>query len=122
MHFRWHDSGDIQNLHHLRNIVAVCRNLPHVKFCLPTREYQTVEAWRRMRVRIPKNLCIRYSAHVVDGRPPLHYGLPVSTVVTTPADVPRAAHVCPAKTQGNKCGSCRTCWNPLVQIVVFPLK
>src|ERR1700674_2524692 len=44
-HFRWHDSGDVQSLEHLQNIIAVARNLPKVRFWLPTREYQTVEAY-----------------------------------------------------------------------------
>jgi protein gp88 len=121
-HFRWHDSGDIQSLDHLRNIIAVARNLPKVKFWLPTREYQTVQAHRRMRGRIPKNLCIRYSAHMVDGPPPTRYGLPTSTVSSRPDKAPPGAHHCPAHRQGNTCGSCRACWNPHVQIVNFPLK
>jgi Gene product 88 len=29
-HFRWHDSGDLQSIEHLRNIVAVCMNLPRI--------------------------------------------------------------------------------------------
>ena len=29
--FRWHDSGDVQNLDHLRRIYAVCRLTPSVK-------------------------------------------------------------------------------------------
>jgi hypothetical protein len=70
-YFRWHDSGDLQSIEHLRNIMAVCRNLPRIKFWLPTREYQTVEAYRRRGGRIPPNLCIRYSAHLVDGPPPV---------------------------------------------------
>lgn len=121
-HFRWHDSGDLQSIEHLRNIVAVCMNLPRVKFWLPTREYQTVEAYRRMSGQIPPNLCIRYSAHLVDAAPPLHYGLPVSTVSSHPDNAPSGAHRCPAAHQGNTCGSCRACWNPQVKIVDFPLK
>jgi hypothetical protein len=80
-YFRWHDSGDLKDLEHLRQIARVCLNLPRVKFWLPTREYQTVEAYRRMGGQIPPNLCIRYSAHLVDGPPPLHYGLPTSVGV-----------------------------------------
>src|SRR5439155_3491496 len=81
-YFRWHDSGDLQNLEHLRNIIQVCNNLPHVRFWLPTREYQTVEGYRRLGGQIPSNLCIRLSAHLIDGKLPLNYGLPVSTVTS----------------------------------------
>jgi len=79
-YFRWHDSGDLQSIEHLEKVIQVCKNLPRIRFWLPTREYQTVEAYRRLGGDIPPNLCIRYSAHFIDGRPPLHYGLPVSSV------------------------------------------
>jgi len=121
-YFRWHDSGDLQSIEHLRNIVAVCMNLPRVKFWLPTREYQTVEAYRRMGGHIPTNLCIRYSAHLVDGAPPIQYGLPTSTVVSTTASDSEDRHACPAPRQNMKCGSCRACWNPTVKVVSYQLK
>lgn len=121
-YFRWHDSGDLQSIGHLRNIVAVCMNLPRVKFWLPTREYQTVEAYRKIGGTIPPNLCIRYSTHLVDAAPPLHYGLPVSTVTSHQDKTPPNIHRCPAARQGNSCGSCRACWNPSVRIVDYPLK
>lgn len=120
-HFRWHDSGDLQGLWHLRKIIEVCRRLPELKFWLPTREYQTVEAYRRCGGRIPENLCIRYSGHLVDGLPPLRYGLPVSTVSSSPDKALPGAYRCPASRSGN-CGRCRACWNPSVRIVDFPLR
>jgi Gene product 88 len=121
-HFRWHDSGDLQSIDHLRSIIKVCKNLPRVKFWLPTREYQTVEAYRRTGGRIPPNLCIRYSAHLVDAAPPLQYGLPVSTVSSHKDKTIPSAHRCPAACQGNNCGRCRACWNPTVKVVEYPLK
>jgi hypothetical protein len=121
-YFRWHDSGDLQSIEHLGNIVAVCNNLPRVKFWLPTREYQTVEAYRRMGGRIPSNLCIRLSSHLINGKLPLGYGLPVSTVSSHQRKSLPGAHHCPAARQGNTCGSCRACWNPTVKVVEYPLK
>jgi protein gp88 len=121
-HFRWHDSGDIQSLEHLSKIVAVCKILPGVKFWLPTREYQMVEAYRRMGGQIPPNLCIRYSTHLVDGRPPLRYEMPISTVSSSLDKVPVGAHRCPAAKHGNVCGRCRACWDRQVKIINLPLK
>jgi len=121
-HFRWHDSGDLRDLAHLRNIVRVALNLPRVRFWLPTREYQTVEAYRRTDGKIPANLCIRYSAHLVDGLPPVRYGLPASGVHTRISAVPESAHICPAPRQYMQCGNCRACWDPSVKIVSFHLK
>jgi Gene product 88 len=121
-HFRWHDSGDLRDLKHLRKIVRVCLNLPQVRFWLPTREYQTVEAYRRMGGPIPANLCIRYSAHLVDGFPPVRYGLPAGGVHSRKSSIPEAAHICPAPKQNMKCGNCRSCWDPSVKIVSYHLK
>jgi hypothetical protein len=121
-YFRWHDSGDLQDLAHLRNIIRVCLNLPRIKFWLPTREYQTVEAYRRMGNKIPSNLCIRYSAHLVDGPAPLHYGLPTSTVYCAKAHISLESYVCPAPRQNMQCGNCRACWDPSVRNVTYGLK
>ena len=121
-YFRWHDSGDLQSIEHLRNIIRVCRNLPRVKFWLPTREYHTVEAYRRMGGRIPPNLCIRLSAHLIDGKLPLGYGLPVSTVSYQNTGIRSEVHMCPAPKQNNQCGTCRACWDPSVRIVSYKLK
>jgi hypothetical protein len=121
-YFRWHDSGDLRDLEHLRRIIRVCLNLPRIKFWLPTREYQTVETYRRMGGNIPSNLCIRYSAHLVDRAPPLQYGLPTSTVSSAKASAFPGTHVCPAPRQDMKCGNCRACWNRSVQVVSYHLK
>lgn len=121
-YFRWHDSGDLQGLVHLRNIIAACRNLPNVRFWLPTREYQTVEAYRKVDGIIPPNLCIRYSALFVDGPPPLRYGLPASTISSARCAVTPGAYRCPALQQGSRCGACRACWDRSVRIVDYPLK
>lgn len=110
-YFRWHDSGDIQNLEHLRKIAEIARRLPHIKFWLPTREYTTVLAYVRQ-YDVPDNLIIRVSAAKIDGAAPFiklrnGHRLPVSYVHHTAA--PRAT-VCPAPHQGNKCQRCRHCW------------
>ena len=36
--FRWHDSGDVQDLEHLQKIYEVCRLTPSKRHWLPTRE------------------------------------------------------------------------------------
>ena len=121
-YFRWHDSGDIQGLEHLAKIVAVCKKLPGVKFWLPTREYRLVEVYRRMGGKIPRNLCIRYSAHLIDGRPPLGYGMPVISVSADRSKTPPSAYRCRAAEAGNACGPCRACWDRRIRIIDFPLK
>lgn len=109
--FRWHDSGDIQDIEHLENIVAVARRMPKVKFWLPTREKGIVRAFWVQHGGFPKNLIVRVSAAMIDGPPPAGFKL-TSQVVTQGA-------TCPAPKQGNVCGSCRNCWNPRVRNVSY---
>jgi len=109
-HFRWHDSGDIQDSNHFSNIVSVCEHTPGVKHWLPTREYAIVRG-----VSTPENLCVRLSAHMVDASPP-DFGMPTSTVSTGD---PVAGVRCNAPLNEGKCGSCRLCWNRNVQNIDY---
>ena len=60
--FRWHDSGDVQDLDHLNKIFDVCRLTPGIKHWMPTRE-----AWVKNHVsRAPDNLIIRFSMPMID--------------------------------------------------------
>ena len=63
--FRWHDSGDVQDLDHLNKIFEVCKLTPDTNHWIPTRE-----AWTRDHVsRAPKNLTIRFSMPMIDQEP-----------------------------------------------------
>lgn len=119
--FRWHDSGDLQSVAHLRLIVAVAVALPNVRFWIPTRETVIVRDYLESGGIVPANLNIRVSAHIVGGHVPtrLPLGLPMSVVFKDEA--PADAHVCPARHQGNACGDCRACWDPEVSVVAYPL-
>ena len=112
-HFRWHDSGDIQSVDHLKKIFEVCDLTPDTMHWLPTQERQFLPLPGS---KIPTNLIIRLSNAKNDTKPGnawSHW----STVVT----VPRAGHVCPAPEQGNKCGSCRACWSKEVYEVQYKI-
>lgn len=110
-HFRWHDSGDLQNLDHLEKIADVADRLPKCKFWLPTREKKIIAAFQVKHGDFPKNLVVRVSGTMVDGMRPLGFRN-TSTVVTDNA-------TCPAHDQGNACGACRKCWNPNVANVSY---
>jgi len=106
-HFRWHDSGDIQSVAHLKKIFEVCNNTPGTMHWLPTQERKYLPLGS-----YPKNLVIRLSNaknNTAPGQAWTHW----STVVDQDGD-------CPASRQGNKCGSCRRCWNPEVKHVKYP--
>jgi hypothetical protein len=105
--FRWHDSGDVQDLKHLAKIFKVARLTPNIKHWLPTRE-----AWiQKYQHRAPSNLVIRFSIPMIDQEASGNWKN-TSTVVTSGA-------TCPAPKQGNACLSCRACWDPSVKNVAY---
>lgn len=119
--FRWHDSGDLQDVEHLARICEVARRTPKTHHWLPTREYKIVEDYRKAGGVIPENLVVRLSAHMVDGPAPSGYGLPTSQVVTD------GTYTCHAREHGNHCdgsgpdgSDCRACWDPEVANVSYP--
>jgi hypothetical protein len=112
--FRWHDSGDLQSVAHLELIADIARATPHVRHWLPTREYRMVKAFLKT-ATCPENLNIRLSAHMVDQTTPGLAGCTTSAVYAQ--DPP--GYACPARSQGNQCGSCRACWDPHVPLVTY---
>ena len=113
--FRWHDSGDVQDLDHLKKIYAVCRLTPGKRHWLPTRE-----AWIKKHLYDkPDNLVIRFSAPMVNQR--AHASWPNSSSVIT-KDQPwfgATSIVCPSSKQGNQCLDCRQCWNPDIKNISY---
>ena len=115
-YFRWHDSGDIQNVNHLRKIVEVCTLTSGVKHWLPTREYKFVKDYLKIYGNFPAKLNVRLSAHMVDQLPPNIQETTGSAVADreTPQGLP-----CPAPTQKNKCMTCRACWDKETPLVSY---
>ena len=108
-HFRWHDSGDLQGVAHLKKIYEVCNNTPGTMHWLPTQERQYLPLKGSS---IPKNLLIRLSNAKNNSKPGnawTHW----STVVDSGGD-------CPASKQGNECRDCRRCWSKDVKYVTYP--
>ena len=112
--FRWHDSGDVQDLKHLAKIFEVCRRSPDVQHWLPTRE-----AWTKpYQDRAPANLVIRFSAPMVDQPAPASWAN-TSTVVSKKGQWYKGNNICPAPQQNNECRDCRACWDPAVKNVAY---
>ena len=109
-YFRWHDAGDIQNLNHLKNIFEVCKLTLDTLHWMPTREAQFLKDLDPD--TIPTNLIIRMSSHMIDQAPVKFW--PWTSTVTSGHDA-----TCPAPKQGNKCGSCRACWDRSVSTVSY---
>lgn len=109
--FRWHDSGDLQGLQHLLDIVSVADRLPEKRFWLPTREVGLVSQYLAVFGSFPSNLTVRVSSPLVNGDPIPGYALTSTVVTENPT--------CPASLNGNRCGECRMCWDPNVKNVSY---
>lgn len=108
-HFRWHDSGDLQGIWHLEKIVQVAKNLPHISFWLPTREYSFVSEYIEKGGEVPANLTIRLSALMMDGPAPVGIAQRLGLCVSGASKL--GNFNCPSSKQGNKCADCRKCWD-----------
>ena len=115
-YFRWHDSGDIQSVRHLRNIVRVCRKTPDTKHWLPTREYKFVADFIASGEKIPDNLTIRLSASQFDGKPPEMMAKQLGVCVSGAS---KTDFNCPASLQNNACGDCRACWDKSIFNITY---
>jgi hypothetical protein len=112
---RWFDSGDLADYEQLMSIDMVARLTPQINHWLPTKEYSLVKKYFLLNIP-PKNLVIRPSAPMIDGKPSKHYQN-TSTVHKNKAP---QGFPCQARSRGNHCGECRACWDGNVANVSYP--
>lgn len=117
--FRWHDSGDIQSIMHLSNIMEVASITEFTKHWLPTREYGMVKDYVESGKPVPFNMYVRLSGLMVNGSPPTEFARRLNEYpnvkgfigVSSVSDEHKvSADNCPAIGQGGKCMECRKCW------------
>lgn len=122
--FRWHDSGDIQDLNHFRKIIKIAEILPHIKFWIPTQEHELI---RKIKPEnIPANLTIRLSNRKI-GEQIEPQDFPSSGVVKMDntdweeavANNTKRYFACPSSLQNNECNTCRACWNPDIEHIIY---
>ena len=120
-YFRWHDSGDLQSLKHLKNIIKVAEGVSDMMFWLPTKEKKILLQYFAKTAYVPPNLCIRLSATLIDSDITLPDSLAgmVNTCSVHSKHEPRGFE-CKAYTRGGKCGECRACWDVDVHNVSYP--
>ena len=119
--FRWHDSGDIQDIQHLNNINIIARKLPNIKFWLPTKEMGIVKKF--LQFHTPEsNLCIRlsefYLGEHAKNKAQLDFAKKYGIVLS---GANKTGFNCPAPKQANQCGDCRKCWNKNVFKIIYKL-
>jgi hypothetical protein len=127
-YFRWHDSGDLQSLNHLRNIVEVAKHTPRVSHWLPTREFAIVREYLRTYGEFPANLRVRVSAAMIDRSAPAEFEYTSEVCTVAPADpiadAMEGKRHCPAYKQNGLCSGdlidCRSCWSTC-KTIVYPL-
>ena len=118
--FRWHDSGDLIDHEHMLAIFQVAKNLPSIRFWIPTRELAFVRKAVSIEP-IPSNLAVRVSNPLVDKTQSLPSDLVEAGVVLSDIQrkVAMQGSICPANTQEDKCMDCRTCWDRSTTVVVY---
>ncbi len=115
-YFRWFDSGDLQSLDMLKDIVEVAKATPNTMHWLQTQERKIVKRYIKDN-DVPDNLIIRVSAVHIDQaivQSPTGYASTVSK-----AESLGCAFMCPSKHNGNKCGDCRACWDKSISLVAY---
>jgi len=107
-YFRWHDSGDIQSIQHLENIIDVCKGTPKVIHWLPSKEYSLIGNFLRTGEVFPDNLTVRLSALMLDDNGPVTFAKKYGLVVAAASQ--DGKFNCMAPLQEGKCVDCRKCW------------
>ena len=107
--FRHFDSGDIQNIEHLKKIIEVAKQTPNIKHWLPTKESSLIKNFKG---EIPNNLVIRLSGTMINGKPPKYKH--TSTVTTNQDEA-----TCRAFENEGQCKGCTMCWNPQIKNITY---
>jgi len=143
-YFRWFDSGDLQGGWHIESIERIINMTEKegAQIChwLPTHENKIVINYAKKNNK-PKNLIIRVSQDMInkiddDIKRIIDVGLGASVVCTKDKlkDMLNecrkkkiTAAICTAKynpdgteSGRNKCGPCKLCWNPNIQVIIYP--
>ena len=116
--FRWHDSGDLQSLEHLEKIVQIAKNLPNIKFWIPTKEYNIV---RMFKGEVPKNLTIRVSYPMINGRFNGQYECTSSVSSKELLSEVKKEEICPATETHTTCNDngCTKCWDKEIVNITY---
>ena len=115
-YFRWHDSGDLQDMEHLKKIIEVCEQTPKTKHWLPTLESGILTTFINSGRKLPANLTIRYSTPNIDSVPSTR--LFARSMVYSNV-LPAGVKACRATLDRNTCDSCRDCWDSRIRIVGY---
>lgn len=119
-YFRWFDSGDVAWLGLAVKMLEVMRRTPNTQHWLPTRMHKFPK-FRPVFARMRKlsNVVVRYSSDSIEGEFDNRLAN-TSTIFSDIDQLPAHAEMCGAYKRDGKCGDCRACWNPDVQVIAYP--
>jgi hypothetical protein len=119
--FRWHDSGDIQDMRHFLNICSVAKQTPTIQHWIPTREVGLIRQFLKQGHKIPDNMVVRISAVMIGQAPAMRHPLLKDTpgIAFSAVDYEDATQCMAYKNDGH-CGTCRECWDPKTKVVSYP--
>ena len=115
--FRWFDSGDLQSVKMLKDIVSICKKTPNCEHWLPTKEANFIAEYKKLYGNFPTNLTIRLSAVFVDGNPPSKLANRLNVQVSEVSS--KGNFTCLAPFQEHKCLECRNCWDSNIHSVTY---
>ena len=125
-YFRWFDSGDIQSLSMIYQLIQIAERTPNMKHWVATREYKYID--RTMTEYIPDNMVFRLSHTNVDELDEVvsktvdDKNINESAVVSTKdLKLTPKQFTCPSIYQHGECLDCRACWNSKVKQVAYVL-
>lgn len=120
--FRWFDSGDLQSIEMLSDIVEIAEKTPHVKHWLPTKEVKMVSDFLASGKTFPENLTVRVSAYLIDSTNASSV-TGFNSLVFSPKNFEERKNpnvfYCKAPSQNGECKTCRACWNKEVKTVAY---
>lgn len=120
--FRWFDSGDLQSLEMLSDIVEIAEKTPTVSHWLPSKEVKIVSEYLASGKTFPSNLTVRLSAYMVDSEKASSVTGNKSLVFSREkfeGEKTLGVFYCQAPKQEGECRECRACWNKEVETIAY---
>ncbi len=121
--FRWHDSGDLQSIEHLEKLVQIARNLPNIRFWLPTKEYGIINKYGT-RLSGASNLTIRVSHPMINNKFTTQDSFYKNTSSVFSKDKINELtdiEICQATVTHTTCNDngCTKCWNDSIKNIIY---
>jgi hypothetical protein len=115
-HFRWFDSGDIENEIMLEKVYQVCLDTPNTDHWIPTKSRELFDQYLWEMLEALPNVKVRYSSPSKNG---IYDNIHGSVAITDKKQLTKDMFLCKAKSIGftkkgkpnpKKCHNCRACW------------